>query len=60
MRAVTEDGHGVQNNEVMAKAFAICAEKDVVIMSHAEDSDISPWDYRLAENIETVRNIHLC
>ena len=60
VRAVTEDGHGVQNNEVMAKAFAICAEKDVVIMSHAEDSDISPWDYRLAENIETVRNIHLC
>ena len=59
IRAVTEDGHGVMNNEVMAKAFAICAQRDVIIMSHAEDSDISPWDYRLAENIETIRNIHL-
>ena len=28
-------------------------------MSHAEDREISPWDYRLAENIETVRNCHL-
>jgi len=59
IRAVTEDGHGVMNNEVMAKAFAICAQRGVIIMSHAEDSDISPWDYRLAENIETIRNIHL-
>ena len=23
-------------------------------MSHAEDMEISPWDYRLAEDIETV------
>lgn len=60
IRAVSEDGHGVMNNEVMAKAFQICHDKGVIIMSHAEDSDISPWDYRLAENIETIRNIHLC
>ena len=60
IRFITEDGKGVQNNEVMAKAFAICAQRDLVLMSHAEDMQISKWDYRLAENIETIRNLHLC
>lgn len=59
VKFITEDGKGVQNNAVMAKAFAICREKGIVLMSHAEDMEISPWDYRLAENIETIRNIHL-
>ena len=60
LKFITEDGKGVQSGEVMAKAFAIAAQRGLVIMSHAEDMDISPWDYRLAENIETVRNLHLC
>lgn len=59
LRFITEDGKGVQNNQVMAKAFAICAQRDLVLMSHAEDMEISKRDYRLAENIETVRNLHL-
>ena len=59
VKFITEDGKGVQNNSVMAKAFAICREKGITLMSHAEDMEISPWDYRLAENLETVRNIHL-
>ena len=44
----------------MAKRFAICAKKGITIMSHAEDMTNLPWDYRLAENIETIRNLHLC
>ncbi len=59
VRFITEDGHGVQTNEVMAKAFAICHEKGITVMSHAEDMRISPWDYRLAEDIETLRNCWL-
>lgn len=59
VRFITEDGHGVQNTAVMAKAFAVCHQKNITILSHAEDSDISPWDYRLAEDIETVRNLYL-
>ena len=47
------------NNAVMARVFALATERGLTVMSHAEDSDISPWDYRLAENIETVRNCHL-
>ena len=56
---ITEDGHGVQDSAVMARAFAICQQKGVTIMSHAEEMNISPWDYRLAEDIETVRNLYL-
>ena len=59
VRFVTEDGHGVQSASVMARAFAICHQKGITIMSHAEDMEISPWDYRLAEDIETLRNCHL-
>ena len=59
LKFITEDGRGVQSAEVMAKAFAIAAQRGLTIMSHAEDMQISPWDYRLAENIETVRNLHL-
>ena len=59
LKFITEDGKGVQSGNVMAKAFAIAAQRSLTIMSHAEDMDISPWDYRLAENIETVRNLHL-
>ena len=60
LKFITEDGKGVQSAQVMAKAFAIAVQRGLTIMSHAEDMDISPWDYRLAENIETVRNLHLC
>ena len=59
LKFITEDGKGVQSGNVMAKAFAIAAQRGLTIMSHAEDMDISPGDYRLAENIETVRNLHL-
>lgn len=59
IRFITEDGNGVMNNAVMARAFAIASDRGLVVMSHAEDREISPWDYRLAENIETVRNLHL-
>ncbi|HJD18811.1 MAG TPA: dihydroorotase [Candidatus Fournierella excrementavium] len=59
LKFITEDGKGVQSGNVMAKAFAIAAQRGLTVMSHAEDMDISPWDYRLAENIETVRNLHL-
>ena len=33
----------------------IAAEKGLTVMSHAEDMDLSALDYRLAENLETVR-----
>ncbi len=59
VKFITEDGHGIQSADVMAHAFAIAQKKGITIMSHAEVSDISPWDYRLAEDLETVRNLYL-
>ncbi len=59
LRFISDDGKGVANNAVMAKAFALCHERGLVLMSHAEEMEISAWDYRLAENLETIRNIHL-
>ena len=59
VKFITEDGRGVQDNATMARAFAICTQRDITVMSHAEDMEISPWDYRLAEDIETVRNCWL-
>lgn len=59
IKVISEDGKGVQNNKVMWQAMQIAARKNLLVMSHAEDMDISPLDYRLAENIETARNIFL-
>lgn len=59
IRFITDDGKGVQSADTMAKAFAISATRGLTIMSHAEDMEVSPWDYRLAENLETLRNLHL-
>ncbi len=59
IKFITEDGHGIQSADVMARAFELCAKKGMTIMSHAEVSDISPWDYRLAEDLETIRNVYL-
>lgn len=59
IRCISDDGKGVQSNLTMWKAMQIAAERGLIVLSHAEDMDISPFDYRLAENIETARNILL-
>ena len=59
--SITEnfDGKTIDHLKTLARAFAICTQRDITVMSHAEDMEISPWDYRLAEDIETVRNCWL-
>ncbi len=59
IKFISDDGKGVQSNEVMWRAMLKAKEKGLTVLSHAEDMDISGEDYRLAENIETVRNLHL-
>ena len=58
IKFITEDGNGVMNNAVMARVFAIATERGLTVMSHAEDREISPWDYRLAEYYGT--RLHMC
>lgn len=59
LRFISEDGKGVRESKVMYEAMTIAAEKGLTVMSHAEDMDLSPIDYRLAENLETVRNLYI-
>ena len=59
VRLISEDGKGVMSNLVMAQAMEIAREKGLTVLSHAEDMELSPIDYRLAENIATVQHIHL-
>ena len=59
LRFISEDGKGVRESRVMYEAMRIAAEKGLTVMSHAEDMDLSALDYRLAENLETARNLYL-
>lgn len=59
IRFISEDGKGVRESRVMYEAMRIAAEKGLTVMSHAEDMDLSATDYRLAENLETARNLYL-
>lgn len=59
VRMITDDGKGVSSSFVMYKAMEKAWENNLIIMSHAEDELITPIDYRLSENLETVRNIYL-
>lgn len=59
LRFISEDGKGVRDSRVMYEAMKIAAQRGLTVMSHAEDMDLSPIDYRAAENIETARNLYL-
>ena len=59
LRFISEDGKGVRESKVMYEAMCIAVEKGLTVMSHAEDMDLSATDYRLAENLETARNLYL-
>ena len=59
VKLISEDGKGVMSNHVMAQAMKIAKEKGLTVLSHAEDMEISPYDYRLAENIATIQHVHL-
>jgi dihydroorotase len=56
---VTDDGKGVQDDEIMKQIFEICKEKNITILSHAEDAKYSATDMRKAENEMTARDLRL-
>lgn len=59
VKIISDDGNGVENNQVMLKAMLKAVEKDLIVMSHAEDRGLSIYDTRLSENISTIRDIEL-
>lgn len=59
VKMITDDGKGISSSAVMYRAMEKAWENGLTLMSHAEDESITPIDYRLSENLETVRNIYL-
>ncbi|MHB8072005.1 MAG: dihydroorotase [Candidatus Cryosericum sp.] len=59
VRIISEDGHDVMNARVMLQAMTAAARLGLTVMCHCEDMNLSPVDYRLAEDLMTQRNIQL-
>lgn len=59
VKIITDDGMGINSNIVMYNAMVKAKELDLTIMTHAEDKDLTPIDFRISENIITIRDIYL-
>lgn len=59
LKAITDDGRGVCDSSIMYEAMNMARENDYIIMSHAEDHDLTKISMRLAENMMTYRDIEL-
>ena len=59
VRLISDDGYGVTSNDVMLRAMRKAKEKGFIIISHAEDKNISEYDMRDSENVGTLRDIAL-
>lgn len=59
VKVISEDGYEVMSNKVMLDAMKKARGHNLLIMSHAEEMEISKEDYRIAENIMTLRNLYL-
>lgn len=59
VKIITDDGKGINSNIVMYNAMLKAKEKGIIILTHAEDEDLTPIDYRISENIISIRDIYL-
>jgi len=59
VRFISDNGRGVSNSRVMLAAMVVAKEKNLTIISHAENEELVDIDTRLAENIMTARDITL-
>ncbi|MDY0235214.1 MAG: dihydroorotase [Gudongella sp.] len=59
VKIISDDGKGINSNITMYNAMLKAKEKGLTILTHAEDEDLTPIDYRISENIVTIRDIYL-
>ncbi len=59
VKILSDDGKGVLSNKTMYEAMIKAKEKDLMILSHAEDENLVTLDKRVSENIMTLRDIYL-
>ncbi|MCB2290739.1 dihydroorotase [Clostridium sp. CS001] len=59
VKFISDDGRGVSNSRIMLEAMLKAKEKNLTIISHAENEELVDVDTRLAENMMTWRDITL-
>lgn len=59
VKCISDDGKGVYSGKIMADAMMVAKKRNFVVMSHAEDEEITPISTRLSENMMTSRDIAL-
>lgn len=59
IKCISDDGKGVNSDRIMHDAMVVAKNRNFVIMSHAEDEEITPISTRLSENMMTERDITL-
>lgn len=59
VKIISEDGKDVMNTRVLIDAMVKAKEKDIIVMCHSEEHDVTELDTRLSENLMTWRNITL-
>lgn len=59
IKSISDDGKGVCSSEIMLQAMKMAKKKDWVVMSHAEDMEVTHESTRLSENLMTIRDIEL-
>lgn len=59
VKFISDDGKGVYDSRIMLEAMVKAKEKNLTIISHAENEELVEVDTRLAENMMTWRDIAL-
>lgn len=59
IKFISDDGHGVQSDLVMYQAMLKAKEKGYGLMLHEEQAQFSSFDYRIAEDLMTIRDVYL-
>lgn len=57
--AISDDGKGVKDSKVMMDAMYKAKKNGWLVLSHAESSEFSKTDMRIAENMMTLRDVTL-
>ncbi|GAA0117109.1 dihydroorotase [Clostridium senegalense] len=57
IKIISEDGKDVMNSKIMLDAMVKAKEKNLILMCHCEEENLSKYDMRIAENIMTLRNL---
>lgn len=58
-RILSDDGRDWMSAHTMYQACVQAKQADVCLMVHAEEPEISPYDYRTAEDLITLRDTYL-